>query len=192
MAETSLPTEEEVLGYAETCSNWGRWGAEDQLGTLNLVTDEKRRQAAGLVRDGVSVSLRLDNQDGYAGGAHVPGAALHGGDGGGRCGRHVVGGLPGDGVSRQLHHPRGRAVSRVHRREDVQRLPIHTGEQREWGGGGVDHAAFSGGGDEGGVARDIARLRGEDRIETPVAITPEMFGGGGGVGGGPGRVGGTF
>ena len=56
MNNRKLPTEEEVLGYAESCSNWGRWGADDQLGTLNLVTDEKRRQAAGLVKDGTSVS----------------------------------------------------------------------------------------------------------------------------------------
>lgn len=41
-------------------SNWGRWGKDDELGTLNLITDEKRRAAAGLVRDGVSVSLALD------------------------------------------------------------------------------------------------------------------------------------
>lgn len=38
-------------------SNWGRWGREDQLGALNLVTPAKRRQAIALVRDGVSVSL---------------------------------------------------------------------------------------------------------------------------------------
>ena len=38
-------------------SNWGRWGEDDQLGALNLVTAEKRRQAAALVRSGVSVSL---------------------------------------------------------------------------------------------------------------------------------------
>ncbi len=41
-------------------SNWGRWGPEDQLGALNLVTPEKRRQALALVRDGVSVSLARD------------------------------------------------------------------------------------------------------------------------------------
>ncbi len=41
-------------------SNWGRWGEDDELGTLNLITDEKRRAAARLVRDGVSVSLALD------------------------------------------------------------------------------------------------------------------------------------
>ena len=41
-------------------SNWGRWGTNDQLGTLNLVTPEKRKQAAALARDGVSVSLARD------------------------------------------------------------------------------------------------------------------------------------
>ncbi|HVX11296.1 MAG TPA: cyclase family protein [Pirellulales bacterium] len=38
-------------------SNWGRWGKDDQLGTLNLITREKRKQAAALVEDGVTVSL---------------------------------------------------------------------------------------------------------------------------------------
>ena len=38
-------------------SNWGRWGDDDQLGALNLITPDKRRQAASLVRTGVSVSL---------------------------------------------------------------------------------------------------------------------------------------
>lgn len=41
-------------------SNWGRWGKEDQIGALNLITPAKRRQAASLVRDGVSVSLARD------------------------------------------------------------------------------------------------------------------------------------
>jgi len=41
-------------------SNTGRWGAEDRLGTLNLVTPEVRREAAREVRDGVSVSMSLD------------------------------------------------------------------------------------------------------------------------------------
>ena len=38
-------------------SNWGRWGKDDQLGALNLITPEKRTQAARLVREGVCVSL---------------------------------------------------------------------------------------------------------------------------------------
>ncbi len=37
--------------------NWGRWGADDQLGSANLVTDAKRKQAVGLAKTGLSVSL---------------------------------------------------------------------------------------------------------------------------------------
>lgn len=38
-------------------SNWGRWGKDDQLGAVNLITPEKRRHAASLVREGITVSL---------------------------------------------------------------------------------------------------------------------------------------
>src|SRR6186713_2856916 len=38
-------------------SNWGRWGKDDQLGTMNLITPEKRRQAYTLAKRGVVVSL---------------------------------------------------------------------------------------------------------------------------------------
>ncbi|MBB75439.1 MAG: cyclase [Planctomycetaceae bacterium] len=38
-------------------SNWGRWGKDDQLGTLNLITAEKRKASAKLVKLGLSVSL---------------------------------------------------------------------------------------------------------------------------------------
>ena len=38
----SIPTEEDVLGWMTALSNWGRWGPEDELGTLNLITPEKR------------------------------------------------------------------------------------------------------------------------------------------------------
>src|SRR3984893_4345473 len=40
----------------DRCSNWGRWGADDERGTLNLITPEHRVRAAGLVREGVTVS----------------------------------------------------------------------------------------------------------------------------------------
>jgi kynurenine formamidase len=39
--------------------NWGRWGPDDQLGTLNLVDDEARRRAAACVRSGQAVPLGL-------------------------------------------------------------------------------------------------------------------------------------
>jgi len=37
--------------------NWGRWGANDQVGAINLITAEKRASAAKLVRNGRTVSL---------------------------------------------------------------------------------------------------------------------------------------
>ena len=37
--------------------NWGRWGKDDQLGSANLVTAAKRKQAVALVKDGITVSL---------------------------------------------------------------------------------------------------------------------------------------
>jgi kynurenine formamidase len=40
-------------------SNWGRWGADDERGTLNYITPEHVKTAAGLVRTGRSVSLSL-------------------------------------------------------------------------------------------------------------------------------------
>jgi kynurenine formamidase len=50
------PTEADVVRMIDTLSNWGRWGADDELGTVNLITPAKRRQAARLVEDGVSVT----------------------------------------------------------------------------------------------------------------------------------------
>ena len=51
-----IPTEEDVLGWMTALSNGGRWGPEDKLGTLNLITPEKRLQAGRLVREGISVT----------------------------------------------------------------------------------------------------------------------------------------
>jgi len=41
-------------------SNWGRWGEDDQLGTLNLITPNVRKAAAALVQDGITVSMALN------------------------------------------------------------------------------------------------------------------------------------
>jgi kynurenine formamidase len=51
-----MPTQDDVLGYFNTLSNWGRWGDEDELGTLNHITDDVRLAAARAVRHGRSVS----------------------------------------------------------------------------------------------------------------------------------------
>jgi kynurenine formamidase len=41
-------------------NNWGRWGKDDTLGTMNLITDAKRKQAASLVKQGITVSIAHD------------------------------------------------------------------------------------------------------------------------------------
>ncbi len=57
MAETRAPlTAEDIAGFHKTLSNWGRFGEKDQLGTLNLITPEKRAAAAARVRSGRTVS----------------------------------------------------------------------------------------------------------------------------------------
>jgi kynurenine formamidase len=53
---SSVPSEAEVVEYLKTQSNWGRWGTEDELGTLNLITPAKRLAASRLVKDGVPVT----------------------------------------------------------------------------------------------------------------------------------------
>jgi hypothetical protein len=51
-----IPSEEQVIQWITSLSNWGRWGEDDQNGCLNLITPEKRKQAAVLVQDGITVS----------------------------------------------------------------------------------------------------------------------------------------
>ena len=50
------------------CSNWGRWGKTDQIGTVNLITDAKRREAAGLVDEGLFVSVAHNSITGESAG----------------------------------------------------------------------------------------------------------------------------
>ena len=53
---TTIPSEEQVLEWMTSLSNWGRWGEDDQLGCLNLITESKRKKAAELIQDGSIVS----------------------------------------------------------------------------------------------------------------------------------------
>src|SRR6202011_5655160 len=53
-------SENDLLQQVERLSNEGRWGAEDELGTLNFISAAKRVEAARLVRQGRSVSIAKD------------------------------------------------------------------------------------------------------------------------------------
>jgi kynurenine formamidase len=50
---------EEFHALARDVNNWGRWGPDDERGTLNLIDAAKVREAVGLVRDGRPFSLAI-------------------------------------------------------------------------------------------------------------------------------------
>lgn len=49
-------TQEEYRDYRSRLTNWRRWGADDQFGTLNHITDDTRKAASALVTEGRTVS----------------------------------------------------------------------------------------------------------------------------------------
>jgi kynurenine formamidase len=53
----TMTTEEEFHQAMKDLSNWGRWGPDDVLGAANFITNAKRKQAATLVKEGISVSM---------------------------------------------------------------------------------------------------------------------------------------
>lgn len=57
LSDRTAPTVDDYAAYAEKYNNRGRWGDEDELGTLNFITPEVRKRAATLVQDGTVVSL---------------------------------------------------------------------------------------------------------------------------------------
>ena len=56
---TTAPTIETVRALAAKYNTWGKWGPDDQLGTLNNITPERIKAAAQLVRKGKVFSLAL-------------------------------------------------------------------------------------------------------------------------------------
>ena len=69
-----MATIEEFDELATKVSNWGRWGAQDQRGPLNLVTPEVVRKGAAAVQTGEAFSLAMNlSLDGPQNGVGVPG-----------------------------------------------------------------------------------------------------------------------
>src|SRR5712691_13104137 len=59
-ARPAIATEEDFRRAMKDLSNWGRWGADDELGAANLITPAKRKQALALAREGVTISMAHD------------------------------------------------------------------------------------------------------------------------------------
>ena len=72
-ARPSLTTEADFLRAMQELSNWDRWGPDDELGAANFITPAKRKAAAALVTEGISVSLAHDviQEDAVDGGTYL-------------------------------------------------------------------------------------------------------------------------
>jgi kynurenine formamidase len=55
-----MATMSDFRRVADDVRNWGRWGDDDELGTLNFITPDKVTEAASLVRQGKVIALGGD------------------------------------------------------------------------------------------------------------------------------------
>ncbi|MEU0452679.1 cyclase family protein [Streptomyces sp. NPDC006129] len=161
---------------AERVNNWGRWGADDELGTLNLITDEVVREAASCVRSGHRIPLALPlRQDGVQTGM-IPGRVnpLHVmvqinqelfGPGTVACSDDAV----TMGLQAATHWdalPHVSHSGRLYNGRPADSITAHGGA----GFSGMDkvrHVVSR------GVLLDVARARGTDRLDGGYAVTPE-------------------
>ena len=54
---THHTSKEDFVQLMTELSNWNRWGKDDQMGAVNLITPAKRKQAVALVKEGACFSM---------------------------------------------------------------------------------------------------------------------------------------
>ncbi|GCB48327.1 cyclase family protein [Streptomyces sp. NL15-2K] len=161
---------------AKRVNNWGRWGADDEIGTLNLISDEVVREAAACVRSGRRVPLALPlRQDGVQTGM-MPGRVnpLHAmvqinqeifGPGTVACSDDAV----TMGLQAATHWDALTHVShsgRLYNGRPADSITPHGGAEFS----GIDKARHI---VSRGVLLDVARAHGTDRLDGSHAVTPE-------------------
>ncbi|MER5210118.1 cyclase family protein [Streptomyces sp. NPDC002838] len=166
----------EFHDIAKRVNNWGRWGADDEIGTLNLITDEVVREAAACVRSGRRVPLALPlRQDGVQTGM-MPGRVnpLHAmvqinqeifGPGTVACSDDAV----TMGLQAATHWDALTHVShsgRLYNGRPADSITPHGGAEFS----GIDKARHV---VSRGVLLDVARAHGKDRLDGSHAVTPE-------------------
>ncbi|QNP72050.1 cyclase family protein [Streptomyces roseirectus] len=167
---------EEFHEIAKSVNNWGRWGADDEIGTLNLITGDVVRRAAAEVRDGRRIPLALPlKEDGVQTGA-IPGRVnpLHAmtqinqeifGPGTVACSDDAVtmglqAGTHWDALTHVSHS------GRIYNGRPASTVTAHGGAEFS-GIATVRHLVSR------GVLLDVARARGVDRLDGAHAVTPE-------------------
>ena len=162
-------TLEDTDGWMTELSNWGRWGRQDQLGAVNLITPEKRRQAAALVKEGISVSLARDPEKEEA--ADNPSPYEH---------VMIRTGLDNSGAAMDTYKVSYHGLAHTHL--DALGHVFFQGkmyngfsqeEVTEKGAGKLDIHNLKNGILTRGILIDIARLKGVPYLEPGTAIYPE-------------------
>lgn len=169
---------DEVCRLGRELSNWGRWGDDDEIGTLNLVDAAAIRRGAACVRDGVGFSLALPLGEGGPHTNAIPG----------RFNPHHY--MTAIGLSVP-------ASPFFHFSDDVVVLPLNAATQwdslahvhyegRLYNGRLADEVLSVGGASRNGIDKqarhpfatrgvlvDVARSRGVDRLEPGTAVQPD-------------------
>ncbi|MFK0292155.1 cyclase family protein [Streptomyces sp. NPDC090442] len=171
-----MPLPQEFHDIARRVNNWGRWGPDDELGTLNLITPDAVRAAAATVRSGRRVPLALPlRHDGVQSGL-IPGrvnplhtmvAINHELFGPGTVATSddtVTMGLQAathwDGLAHVSHS------GRLYNGRSADTVTAHRGATAV----GIEKAAPI---VSRGVLLDVARVHGTDRLPPGHAVTPE-------------------
>ena len=47
-----MPYSQEIIDLGEKVKNWGRWGDDDEIGTINFITNEVVKEATKCVKSG--------------------------------------------------------------------------------------------------------------------------------------------
>ncbi|WP_327156287.1 cyclase family protein [Streptomyces tubercidicus] len=171
-----MPLPQEFHDIAERVNNWGRWGDDDEIGTLNLITHQVVREAAAAIRSGHRIPLALPlRHDGVQTGV-IPGRVnpLHTmtavnqeifGPGTVATSDDVVTmGLQAathwDGLAHVSHS------GRLYNNRPADSVTAHGGATRL----GVEKATPA---VSRGVLLDVARVHGTERLPGGHAVTPE-------------------
>ncbi|MEV5528079.1 cyclase family protein [Streptomyces prunicolor] len=166
----------EFHAIAKRVNNWGRWGADDEIGTLNLITDDVIRAAATEIRTGRRIPLALPlQQDGVQAGL-IPGRInpVHAmvqinqelfGPGTVACSDDIVtmglqAGTHWDALTHASHS------GKLYNGRPADTVTPHGGAEFA----GIDKARHI---VSRGVLLDVARARGVDRLDGGHAVTPE-------------------
>ncbi|WP_399926422.1 cyclase family protein [Streptomyces kanamyceticus] len=170
----SLPPEFHAI--AKRVNNWGRWGPDDEIGTLNLITDDVVRAAAAEVRSGRRVPLALPlKEDGVQTGL-IPGRVnplhtmvqinqeLFGPGTVATSDDTVTMGLQAathwDALTHASHS------GKIYNGRPAGTIAAHTGARFS----GIDKVPYV---VSRGVLLDVARAKGLDRLPADHAVTPE-------------------